>query len=44
MYESKKHTIGEIEEVTGVKKATLYRALKNKEFLKLTLRYEGFFI
>jgi hypothetical protein len=31
MYESKKYTVAEIEEATGIKKATLYRALRNKE-------------
>ncbi len=32
MYESNQHSIAEIEEATGVKKATLYRALKRINF------------
>ena len=29
LYEAGKHTVAEIEELTGIKKATLYRACKN---------------
>ncbi|UNK19282.1 recombinase family protein [Paenibacillus sp. N3/727] len=31
LYDSQKHSIAEIEEMTGVKKATLYRAINNRK-------------